>query len=278
MAIGTVYHSNSIPGMMTVGGDIDLYAIDSTQKYALGTQITRQDGCKYRYANFVTATIQGNLVAHVNADTDHISTDALLVAPAVAYQMPDEQPGLYPGAIGSKYLIMTHASMIKDQFAGGYITMNADTGYGYIYRIKGNTASNDPVSGKFRIELYDKLQVAIDATTDSGIVGSLYSDLLVASHATNWVVVGVTMANMTANTFGWICTHGVCTCLQSDTSVAGDVIQLSATVAGAYSSLGIGSTGVSQVIISGGLAIIGYVIQIPASNGTGYGTIYLQLE
>lgn len=278
MAVGTVYNSNSLAAVNTVGGDIDLYAIDSTQKFALGTPITRVDGNKYRYANFVTATTQGKLVSHVVADTQHASTDALLVAPAVAYQMPDEQPGLYPGAIGSKYIIMTHASMIKDQFAGGYITMNLDTGYGYIYRIKGNTASNDPVSGKFRIELYDKLQVAIDATTDSGLVGSLYSDCIEATPGTDYVTVGVTMANMTANTFGWICTHGICTCLQDGAVAAGDIIQIGITTAGAYQTMGIGTTNSFSTVA--GLNILGYCVQVPATNSgvTSYGTIFLQLE
>lgn len=280
MAIGTVYNSNSLAAVNTVGGDVDLYQIDATQKFALGTPITRVDGNKYRYANFVTATTQGKLVSHVVADTDNASTDALVVAPAAAYQQPIEQVGVYPGAIGSRFIVYTLASVVKDQFAGGYLTVNLDTGYGYIYRIKGNTAtsSGGVGTGNLLIELYDKIVVALSATSDTGIVGSLYSDCIVATPATNFVTVGVTMANMTANTFGWICTHGVCACLQDGAVTAGDIIQAGITTAGAYQTMGIGTT--NSFSTAAGLNILGYCVQQPATNSgvSSYGTIFLQLE
>jgi hypothetical protein len=272
------YASNSIPGLAMVGGDIDLYQVDSTQKFSIGQQITRADGNKYRYASFNATVTQGKTVSPTIADTFNTSTDALLLAPASTYQQGGERAGLYPGAIGSRFVVMTLASVIKDQFAGGYITMNKDTGVGYTYRIKGNDATGDHYASKILIELYDPIVVAIDATTDSGIVGNIYNDLVICSQGTDYLPVGVTMASMTAGKFGWICTAGVCACLQSDTSVAGDIIQCSATVDGAYSSLGIGSTGVSQVILAGRLPLLGICLQIPAGNGTCYGTIKLQLE
>ena len=173
------YSSNSIPSLMSVGGDIDIYGIDANQKYALGTRVTRNDGSIYRYSSFVTATARGLLVAHMSTDVDNASTDALLIAPSATYQQASEQSGLYPGAVGSRYVVMTLASVIKDQFAGGYLTTNLDTGYGYVYRIKGNTATGvgTPTATVILIELYDKIQVAIDATTDSTLVGCLYTDL-----------------------------------------------------------------------------------------------------
>lgn len=280
MAIGTVYHSNSMPSIMSVGGDIDIYQTDSTQKYALGTRVVRNDGNYYRYSNFVTATTQGKLVGHVVADTDNASTDALVVAPAAAYQQAVEQVGVYPGAIGSRFVVYTLASVIKDQFAGGYLTCNKDTGVGYTYRIKGNTAtsSGGVGTGNILIELYDKIVVALDATTDTGLVGSLYSDLVSALVSTNHVMAGVTVSNQAANTFGWVCTHGVCACLQDGTVTNGDVVQASIVTAGAYQSLGVGTTGVSQVLQAGGMAILGYSVQVPTGGTGSYGLIFMQLE
>ena len=270
------YCSNSMPSIMSVGGDVDVYQIDATQKYALGTRITRNDGSMFRYGSFVTATARGLLVGHVNVDVDNASTDALLLAPVVAYQQPNETPGLYAGAVGSRYVVMTLASVIKDQFAGGYINMNLDTGYGFIYRIKGNDATSDHYSGKILIELYDKLVVAIDATTDAGLVGSLYTDLRALPPTTCWIPVGVTMNSMTTGTYGWICTRGAVSVLQESAIANGAVIAQAATTAGAVSRAGSGTTSVS-----GGYSapIVGYCMQTSAGNAaTNYITAMLMLD
>jgi len=269
------YNSNSIPGIATVGNDVDIYEINTNQKYALGTQITREDGSKFRYGSFISAVTQGKVVSHIVADVDNPSTNALVNAPSSTYQQGGEQVGIYPGSLGSRYVLYTLASVIKDQFAGGYLTVNLDTGVGYIYRIKGNTATGNPASGKVLIELYDKLQVALDATSDTGLLGSLYTDLFAATPGTDFVTVGVTVANMTAGTYGWICTHGICACLQDGTVASGDIIQLSVATAGAYQTLGVGTT---TVAAAAGQNLLGYSVQVPAGGSAGYGAIYLQLE
>lgn len=265
--------SNAIPGVMTAGADIDVYETNSTPKWDVGTGFTRQDGNKYRYASFVTATTQGLLVSQDFSDTGHVSTNALVVAPSATYQMPDDPNGVYPGAIGSKYVIWTHASITANQFAGGYFVANKDTGYGYIYRIRGNTASNDPASGVIRIELCERLQASLAADTDTAIIGSLYNDLRANTVATDFIAAGVTMANQSANTYGWICTHGICTCLQEDTVANGDIIQAAAATAGAFATAGVGTTTVAGFASAN---LLGYAVD---QAGTGnYSTIYLQLE
>src|ERR1017187_1853769 len=104
LSTNTPYNSNSIPGTMQVGGDCDIYEINASQKWALGTQAMREDGNRYRYVNFVAACSPGKLVSHVVADVDNPSTDALLIAPSSTYQQAVEQPGLYPGALGSRFV------------------------------------------------------------------------------------------------------------------------------------------------------------------------------
>lgn len=279
LTTNTPYNSNSIPGTMQVGADCDIYEINSVQKWALGTQAFRLDGNRYRYVNFVAACGPGKLVSHIVADVDNPSTDAILIAPSSTYQQGVEPVGVYPGAIGSRFVVMTLAGVIKDQFAGGYLTINKDTGQGYIYRIKGNTATGvgTPTATVILISLFDPLQASIDATSDSGIVGSLYTDVKVATPGTDFITVGVTCANMTANTFGWICTYGVCTCLQDGAVTnVGDVITNGVTTPGAYQTMGVGTTQVAAAI---GQDILGYSIQVPATNSlTGsYGTIFLRL-
>jgi hypothetical protein len=276
MAVGTnTYFSNAIPGMVNVGADIDIFETNLNPKWAVGTGFSRQDGNRYRYVQSTAGAAVGLIVSQDISETNNASTDALVTAPVVTYQMADEPNGTYPGALGSRYVIYTLAAVTKNQFAGGYFVVGGDTGYGYIYRIKGNTATDNPASGKIRIELYDKIQVALDATSDTGIVGSIYNDVRACTAGTDFVAVGATVSAIAATYFGWIQTHGVACVLQSDTCTGGDIVTLSATVAGAYQTMGVGTTSVAAAV---GQQILGYSLQVPAAGTTGYGTIYLQLE
>jgi len=273
---GTTVSNNAVPGMANGISESSIYDIDSRAKFAIGTGFVRADGNRYRYGNFITATTQGKLVSHLRADMDKVSTDALCVASGVAYQMPDETNGVYPGMIGSRYVIITLASTVKDQFAGGYFSTHKDAGLGYTYRIKGNTVVGVPDSGNFRLELYEPLVVAVTTATDISLTASLYNNLLAGfASAANNIVVGATIANMTANTYGWICTHGVCACLQDGTVANGDMIQASALTAGAFSTYGVGTTSNGAGILFGGQAI-GFCIDKSAT--TQHATIYLQVE
>jgi hypothetical protein len=273
-----IYNSNAVPGLLNGIGDSSIYDIDSNPKFAIGTGFKRQDGAIYRYANFVTATAQGLLVSPNPANVGNASTDALLVAPAAAYQQPSDPPGVYPGAVGSRFVYYTLASTVINQFAGGYLSLNKDTGYGYIYRIKSNKAAAtvNSVANLVLIELYEPLQVAIDATTDAGIVGSLYTDMNAYTIATNLLPVGVTQANMTANTYGWICTHGPCIVLQEGAISSGNVIVAAYTTAGAVSRAGLGTSNTSG---SFAYPIVGYCMQTSAGNAAGsYITAMLTIE
>lgn len=270
------YTSNSIPGLAIAGGDIDIYQIDATQKFALGQQITRQDGSKFRYCSFVTATARGLLCSHIAADTDNASTDAILIAPSSTYQQANETSGLYPGAVGSRYVVMTLASVIKDQFAGGYLNITLDTGYGFIYRIKGNDATSGHYSGKILIELYDKLVVAIDATSDSALIGSLYHDVTNCTSGSGNIPVGVTMNSMTTGTYGWVCSRGICSVLQQGAITTGAMIAQAQTTAGAVMQCGLGSTWTTGVIMN---PIVGYCAQPSAGNAaTNYITAMLMID
>jgi hypothetical protein len=273
---GYTQSNNAVPGVANGISEASIYDVDTRAKFAIGTGFTRSDGNKYRYANFITATTQGKLVSHLRADMDKASTDALCVASASTYQMPDETPGIYPGMIGSRYVIYTLASVVKDQWAGGYFTTHKDAGVGYSYRIKGNTAVGTPDSGNCRIELYEPLVVAVTVATDTSITASLYNNCLAGfGSAANNIIVGVTQANQTANSYGWICTHGVTACLQDGTVANGDCIQASALTAGAFSTYGVGTTSNGAGILFGA-QMIGYCIDQSAT--TQHATIYLQIE
>jgi hypothetical protein len=279
------YHSNSVPGFVQGMDASSIYDVDSYPRFALGTGFKRQDGNIYRYASFATGTTtctQGLLVSQTVANTCMASTDALVAAPVVALQMSDEASGTYAGAIGSRYFYFVLASTVIDQFAGGYVTITKDTGVGYCYRIKRNTAAAtvNGTANMVLVELYEPLVVALSITSDISITGSLYNDLVPALYTTDHIIIGVTCANFatattTAPKFGWVCTHGHCVCLTDGTVANGDAIQPSIVAAGAFSTYAVGTTSNASTGLFGA-QMIGYAVDKAAD--TCYSSIFLIIE
>jgi hypothetical protein len=240
---GDSYFSNSIQGIPQTGGDVDLYRNDVTPRYALGYRITRQDGNEYVYSHFGADSNRGILVATDASESSQVDTDNVIVAPASAVTTTD-------GTIGSRFVQITLASITADQFAGGYFVVTDDTGEGFTYRVRGNTATDDPTSGDFRLELEDPLVVAVDGTSDFAIQGNLYANLEAATAATDISVAGVTTNTMDVSeaAYGWVQTKGVVGILQDGTIAIGDMCTLSDGTAGAIQVAAGGGTAMGDLI------------------------------
>jgi hypothetical protein len=262
------YFNNAVVGQMQAGADVDIYRINDTPEYAVGQGFTRSDGAKFRYAHAGTAVNRGILLAQDFSGSSTVDTDNAVIAPASAVAVANET--IKPGAINSRYLQMTLASISADQLAGGYISITDGIGIGYTYRIKGNTATDTPASGDIRIQLYDKLQVALTATTDVAITGSMYANLLAAGTGTDGLTVGVSCASLTAtDPFGWIQTAGVAAVLCDTAGSAGNMAIVSQAVAGSYQPMYVTTA-------AGNYPVIGYIIT--PGDSAGEGVIMLQLE
>jgi len=258
--------SISTVGVPQIADSFDKFEMNKVQKYPLGFKVEAANGDIYRYSHFGADTNRGVLVSSDLDEIGLVDDDNHLIAPAVTYQMPGEQPGLYPGALGSRYIIMTLASAAADCFAGAKITITDDTGEGYTYDVVGNTATGDPASGVIRFQLAQPLQVAITTDSDVSIIGGLYNDLEVAT-TTDAAVVGVTCATMDVSeaAYGWIQTKGVVGILQ-DVNVAtiGAVATLSNITSGAVTIMGGNST---YATYYGKNPIIGYYCDVGDSAG-----------
>jgi len=266
------YFSNAYPGVNTCF-DGNIYRLDATPKYPLGFQVTRADGAKFRYAQFGAATNRGVVVAQDYSETSIADTDNGIVAPASANDTTD-------GTIGSRFIQITMSGVIKDQFAGGYLVITDDTGEGYTYRIKGNTATGTNVGSDtdaYRLELYEKLQVAVTTDTDYAITGCMWNDLEVATAATDMIVAGVSCATTTsALPFAFVQTHGVVGVLQdANLPAAGDAVTVSIVTAGAVGAFLDSSVGTVAAAGIRGNQVIGYCID--PGDSTGHSTIFLTL-
>lgn len=260
------YFGNAIVGVPQVGADIDIYEVNATPKYPVGFGFERSDGAKFRYVHYGTTAAAGRLFAQDVSESSLVDTDDVIIAPSATYKVPSEPGNIYPGSIGSHYVVITLASTTADQYAGGYFITTDDTGEGYTYRIIGNTATNDPATGKIRLQLYKPLKVALDATTDFCIVGSLYANLEIATAATDMWIAGVVMSAVgTAGYYGWVQTKGVVGILQDDSAVAvGDMVTLSDNVDGAVQVAAGGGTSISDLIAE---HILGYCAIVGDSTG-----------
>ena len=222
------YFSNATPEATLFKGN--LYGVDSSPKYDIGHRVALGDGRVFRYGQVGVATARGVLVSQDVSTTSVVDTDNAVIAPASAVAVPGEV--VKPGSVGSKYIEITLAAKVANQFEGGYIAITDGTGIGYTYRIKGNTATDNPATGNIRLELYDRLAVALDATSDVAIVGSMYADLKVAD-ATDYACSGVTVANFAAAGWGFVQTWGVCGVLSDGAIAIGSDVTMSDSAAGA---------------------------------------------
>lgn len=211
-----------------IGAHFDKYKQDNKARYPVGYKIETVNGDVFRYAHFSTDVNRGVLVSQDISESSSRDGDNIVVAPASAQTTSD-------GTIGSRYLEMTLASITANQFAGGKLVVTDDTGEGYTYDIIGNTATGDPASGNIRIELVRGLAVALDATSDTALIGSKYGNLEIATAATDYFVAGVTCATMDVSeqAFGWVQTKGVVGILQDNAITNGDQVCISDSISGA---------------------------------------------
>ena len=278
MAVSTnSYFSNSIQATMLVGSDIDIYAIDSTPKFALGTGFMRGDGNKYRYVHAGALIARGQVVS---ADTFESSTpsNSPVIFGAARVSPTLVKPSGYnidPNAVGSSYLqILLTAT--ADQFAGAYINMVSGSGSGYSYRIKGNVATGTPSTGYTYVELYDELQGPIDTTTVFSVSGCKWANCKPAIGITTFVgsssnLTGVAVTGITNNAYGWVCTKGYTHALQGiPTASYSSLAMLSTNTAGAVARWSLNTEPDLRIQAVG-------VYVMPASS-TAYSVIDVDLE
>lgn len=262
------YFTNAFPGEnQTFPGNI--FRLEANPVLPVGFRVARADGNVYRYAHFGAATTTGLICSQDLSEVANVDSDNAMVAPASANNTND-------GTINSRFIEITNTGATADQFAGGYLITTDDTGEGYTYRIKGNTAAGVPATGNYRLELYEPLVVAIDATTDFAIIACLWNNLEAAS-TTDCALAGVSQRTTTAALpYAFVQTWGVCGITQdANVGATGDIATLSSLTSGNVGRFAADSVGTvaGQTVASD--AIIGYYLD--AGDATGQSTIYLQI-
>lgn len=253
-------------------GQFNKFDLHATPKYALGFKVECADGSTYRYAHLGAATNRGLLVGVDLSESAVVDTDNVVIASASAVAVSGE--AALPGAIGSRFVQITLASVTANQYRGGKFITTDDTGEGFTYDIIGNTATDNPATGDFRLELAQPLVIALGTTTDFAIAANQYANLEGVTAGTDEIPVGVTCNTSTAALpYGWIQTKGVVGILQDGTINLGDIVCVSDGVTGAVHTLGGGGTDVADIITE---PIVGTCLD--PGDTTGHGVFKINLE
>lgn len=213
----------------------DVMSESSVQTTNLGALATTGDGRYFRY----------------------VLVGGTALVPGKLYQSAAETTGwenLACAAASAGATSITTTSTITatlNQLAGGYLTVTASTGAGYVYKIKGNTAASSAVC---TIYLEDPLQTDIAVTTSTvDIVLSPFNKVELWDYSNHdGVAVGVAVYPVTAAYYGWVQVKGPASLLADSGALGVGVnVYASAAVDGAgdatatYGFIGTAMTGIS---------------------------------
>lgn len=255
MAVSTDSRFNhGVQGIPGIGADFDVFETSSTPKFAVGTRFTRSDGAEFVYSHFGAALSSGGLLVSTDVSESYLSMmGSSIYASGSVTAIAGEI--IKPGTIGSHYVEIILPAVTADKFAGGYFQTVDGDGFGYTYRIRGNTAGSAKTSGAkatFYLELYEPLQQTLSTiqTSSFRIVGSPYANLESATAATDMIVSGVTTCSHAASTYGWVQTSGVAGIRSDGSTIAlGSMCALSDALSGCISyRLAPASIGSGQVV------------------------------
>ena len=186
-----------------------LFEESSTQKYPLGTERLLSDGRVFVYCEVGAANLAvGKLVQGEAIEANHANINVANVANAVA------------NATRLATVTLSNANLAANAYAEGFMNVEDGTGLGYAYKVKSHPAAN--ANADVVVTLYDKLRANLTSAHVT-LVKHPCRDVIVTPAAATQKIVGVPVAVMTANYFGWIQKKGPASVLVAGTLVAGDM-------------------------------------------------------
>jgi len=248
--------STKLTGFPHITGQ-DVYAASITPQTSLGVYMETDDGRGFRYVkNGAVATVAGKVYQGSTEDTTNLApSGGLSIAAAVK---------------GATQIVLTSSITYAtiNGLAGGYVSVNVGTGVGQLVRIAGNTAVTGAAG--MIITLDDPLLVALDTSSKITIRQSVFNGILVAPATMTNSIVGVAVNVIPASTatvpqYGWIQTHGICSCLETGTGTCG--IALGVLQGGTIGSLAPAIAGTPIIAFSCGTVVTGE-----------YGTVFLTIN
>ncbi len=183
-----------------------IYQESEFQNSPLGSELVLNDGRKFRYCkNGSVALAAGKLTS----SPAWVSTETAL--------------GVNTASKGDTVLLITTGSTVTaNQYAGGFVFTEDDTGEGQMLKIKSHAAA-DSAEGRF--VLWDPVRVAFGADTTVGLVYNRFDGTLVTVDTDNTETetpVGVPLIPVTGSYYYWAQYKGLCNVLNDGTMAIGE--------------------------------------------------------
>tara|TARA_R100001530_G_C4282417_1_gene145922 strand:- start:71 stop:838 length:768 start_codon:yes stop_codon:yes gene_type:complete len=151
-------------------------------------------------------TRDGNIYRWCKASGTGIAAGLFVVGESVPVH---ESTVTVAHAVGTETVTVTASGVTADDYAGGYLVVQAGTGAGEIHRIKSNTATS---GGTIQITFHagDGLKVAWSTSdTDVDIFTPLHGSVVIAPVDGRQLVVGLTQGIIPASNYFWALVQGV---------------------------------------------------------------------
>lgn len=173
------------PGYTGTGSD---YSFDAL----CGVRFNTDDGRQVVIVRNAATAIGSGLLVQAPAEVTAFNSLAITV------------PAATPATAGSNQILVTNGATVlnQNQFAGGYLIVNAGTGIGQTLQVASHTGGSN--AGTFTVTLQDPIQVTLDATSTVTLVPNPYKDVVVSATGLTGIAVGATayaVAASVASTF-----------------------------------------------------------------------------
>lgn len=235
---------------------IDPFAESSVQEFPLGTCLSCWgDSERYRYVLAGAAGIEiGALCQAVVPLAGHINEaiDEPSVGDTTIFFVPNT---------------VTTDDLVANELAEGYIYIYDGTGEGAKYRIKSHPAIVGGTGGY--LTLYDPIRIAPAAASVATVIHNPYRAIIIHPSPNTAMVVGWTVAALTASYYGWVQTKGPVCALIDGTVVMGMPVRVSEDDDGAVAALDRDEATADQPVVgvameigadaAGGAATYGFV-------------------
>jgi len=195
-----------------------LFDESATQKHRLGTIRQLDDGRRFVYCQATAA----QLAAGITVSTAFLPQACTVAAADVAYGDGT--------VVGSKYFSLTlTGTPTENLYRDGFLVVTLNEGAGEMYKIRGNSADDDPATGRMKVYLYDALATLwVAASTTVDIFKNPYKDVLITpacatggAQTSAEFIRGVTTRIITASYYFWAQTWGPCSLMMDYDSAAG---------------------------------------------------------
>lgn len=179
----------------------------------------------------------GREVKLILAGASNLSAGQLMTAPAwianhqncaVTATQAYSNNGNTPATVT---LTLGATAVTANQYRGGYLVVNDNTGQGQTLKIASHPAAN--ASASLVVTLEDAPNTALDTTSEVCLVASPCNGVIVSDASNLQQPVGVTLYPITAAYYGFIMSKGVVSCLNDGALTTGSAVSASNAVAGA---------------------------------------------